>query len=128
MGGPSYRPQCSVNHCQDASLQGHEARHLRQLRFWCFAVAVAVDSSCSSARSAFCEVAGVELSTAPKRTTNSRTVITKSLWIPYGERTIAQPEKTAYVHKLGALLHKALLPELEPAESMPSQLKEVRRV
>lgn len=89
------------------------------------AVLVAVDHSCGFASSSLCEVAGVELSTAPKRPANSRPIITCSEWVPYGERTIKRPRTAAYVDALGSMLSQTLLPELEGVEEKSWHLQTV---
>jgi len=80
---------------------------------------------CGWARTSFCEVAGVELSTAPKRPAGSRTVITRMTWVPYGLRTAEDPARAEYAVRIGRLLKTLLLPRLEAMESLPPHLGEV---
>ena len=84
-----------------------------------------IDHSCGSARTELCEVAGVELSTAPKRPPNSKTVITRMAWVPYGERVIEAPQRGSYLQALGAMLKKFLLPELSAMENREPHLDRV---
>lgn len=89
------------------------------------AVMVSIDHSCGSAKTELCEVAGIELSTAPKRAANSKTVVTRMSWVPYGERVLELPQRDTYLEALGFLLHESLLPELEAAESRTQHLNKV---
>ena len=84
-----------------------------------------VDYHCGSARTAFCEVAGVELSTAPKRPPGSKTVVTRMTWVPYGLRTAEDPTRTGYAAQVGALLKTLLLPHLRAMETLPAHLAQV---
>ena len=91
----------------------------------CAAVMVAVDRSCGSAATELCELAGVELSTAPKRPAISKTMLTRMTWVPYGNSTHQCPHKVPYVQMLGAALRAALLPGLMAMEDRPAHLNQV---
>ena len=84
-----------------------------------------MDYHCGSARTAFCEVAGVELSTAPKRPPGSKTVVTRMTWVPYGVRTAEDPARAGYAARVGALLKTLVLPHLRAMETLPAHLAEV---
>lgn len=85
-----------------------------------------VDHLCGSARTSFCEVAGVELSTAPKRPANSKTVVTRMTWVPYGLRTSQDTARAEYSANIGNLLKAVLLPHLQTRENPAPHLTEVR--
>jgi hypothetical protein len=89
------------------------------------AVRVDVDYLCGSARTSFCEVAGVELTTAPKRPANSKTVVTRLTWLPYGLRTSQDTSRAEYAAKIGGLLKAVLLPHLQSMENPAAHLNKV---
>ena len=89
------------------------------------AVLVDIDHSCGSAKTELCEIAGVELSTAPKRAANSKTVVTRMSWVPYGQRLLQLPQRESYLQALASVLHKSLLPELKAVENRAQHLDKV---
>ena len=89
------------------------------------AVRVDIDYSCGSAITDFCEVAGIELSTAPKKAAASKTVISRMTWVPYGDRISDDNSRTEYVFQLCSLLHQTLLPELKNMGERPDHLTQV---
>ena len=87
---------------------------------------VEIDHSCGSAATELCEVAGVELSTAPKRAANSRAVVTRMSWVPYGQRSLELPQRESYLQALGSVLQKSLVPELKAAQDRTQHLDKVQ--
>ena len=91
------------------------------------AVRVDVDHVCGTAHTPICEVAGVELSIAPTRPANSRTVVSRFAWVPYGERTSGDSNRAQYARQLCALAKSLLLPLLGKMDALPGHLVKVRR-
>ncbi len=60
------------------------------------AVLVHVDKDLETAECDICSVTGVELSAAPRRPANQRTIIRKTEWIPYGENLDDDAEREMY--------------------------------
>ena len=87
---------------------------------------VDVDHVCGTAHTPLCEVAGIELSIAPTRPANSRTVVSRFAWVPYGERTSGDSNRAQYARQLCALAKSLLLPLLSKTEDLPGHLVKVR--
>lgn len=90
------------------------------------AVRVDVDSTCGCATTPICEVAGVELSVAPRRPPHGRRVVTRLAWVPYGDRVSDDAARATYAAELMGLLKALLGPDCKPsAGGDTDQLRQV---
>lgn len=67
------------------------------------AVLVEVNAAMGAAKAPFCEVAGVELSVAPKRAPKRKLKSGAMSWVPYGERVAGSQKRDSYVKYIVSL-------------------------
>ncbi|EIE22203.1 ketoacyl-synt-domain-containing protein [Coccomyxa subellipsoidea C-169] len=93
-------------------------------------VMVDVDARLGICRTVICEVAGVELSAAPRRPASYKTLLKKTDFLPYGEHPDRDTARLAYYRQIRGYLR----PKVEPAilahaatcaNGMPDHLRKV---
>lgn len=92
---------------------------------------VDVDAPVDVCRTEICEVAGVELSSAPRRPINYKTLLKKMEFVPYGENLDKDAKRLAYYKQIrGYIKAKVELAILAVRDSspdgLPDHLRKVR--
>jgi fatty acid synthase len=87
------------------------------------AVLVEVDRAVEVARTEICEVAGVELSAAPRRPSNFKTMVKKMEFLPYGENFDQDKNRLCYYKQICGYIKARVEPAiLALKESSPDGL------
>ena len=93
------------------------------------AVMVDVDADVGVSTTECCTVAGVELSSAPRRPINFKTLLKKMDFVPYGENRDADAQRLAYYKQVCGYIKARVEPAIEAvrasSEEFPEHLKKV---
>ena len=93
------------------------------------AVMVDVDADVGISTTECCTVAGVELSSAPRRPINFKTLLKKMDFVPYGENRDADAQRLAYYKQVRGYIKARVEPAIEAvrasSEEFPDHLKKV---
>lgn len=87
-----------------------------------------MDHACGTARTSFCEIAGLELSIAPARPPSGQLAVSRMAWVPYGDRVCRDAPRAAYCRQLAVVLKSLLLPALEEASEEEEGLEKLQQV
>ncbi len=95
-------------------------------------VMVDVDAPVDVCRTELCEVAGVELSSAPRRPINYKTLLKKMDFLPYGENLDKDAKRLAYYKQIRGYIKSLVEPAIlahgaASADGMPEHLQKVSR-
>ncbi|EIE23140.1 hypothetical protein COCSUDRAFT_47508 [Coccomyxa subellipsoidea C-169] len=93
-------------------------------------VMVDVDAPVDVCRTELCEVAGVELSSAPRRPINYKTLLKKMDFLPYGENLDKDAKRLAYYKQIRGYIKALVEPAIiahgaASADGMPDHLQKV---
>ncbi len=91
---------------------------------------VDVDAPVDVCRTELCEVAGVELSSAPRRPINYKTLLKKMDFLPYGENLDKDAKRLAYYKQIRGYIKALVEPAINAhgaasADGMPDHLQKV---
>ena len=94
---------------------------------------VDVDAPVGVCRTELCEVAGVELSSAPRRPINYKTLLKKMDFLPYGENLDKDANRLAYYKQIRGYIKSLVEPAIvahgaASADGMPQHLQKVSLV
>jgi fatty acid synthase len=94
---------------------------------------VDVDAPVDICRTDLCEIAGVELSSAPRRPINYKTLLKKMDFLPYGENLEKDAKRLAYYKQIRGYIKAKVEPAIiahgaASANGMPDHLQKVRIV
>jgi fatty acid synthase len=94
------------------------------------AVMVDVDAPVDICRTDLCEIAGVELSSAPRRPINYKTLLKKMDFLPYGENLDKDAKRLAYYKQIRGYIKAKVEPAIiahgaASADGMPDHMQKV---
>ncbi len=94
-----------------------------------YSVMVDVDADVGVCTTECCTVAGVELSSAPRRPINFKTLLKKMDFVPYGENRDSDAQRLAYYKQVRGYIKARVEPAIEAvrasSEEFPEHLKKV---